>query len=214
MHLKRVSTEALAAPLNQRIELLKAVAPTFASVVNKMTTSAGKVRMLIGKTGCSVTPEHVMNVDIEISHAYEAFTSALISNGFDGVVGLMSDMEQKNATEYALHLEAVAANGFTDAFTTVEDLSAHDCLSEYNMLPKDANTATALLFSATIALLHSFSKLMIAIGLGGNFFTQIVSQDLALALSSSLGPQCTDAKFVEVALSDTLTALNNVFRLY
>ena len=155
-----------------------------------------------------------MNVDIEISHIYEAFVSALFSNAFDSVIALINDMEQKNATEYVLHLETVEASGLTDALSIIEDLSSDDCLTQFTMLPKEANIATSQMFSATTLMLHSIASLMIAVQLGNKIVKDLSSSDLAAALAHSLGPSCSGAKFVEVALSEALTAITNVLRLY
>ena len=82
------------------------------------------------------------------------------------------------------------------------------------MLPKESNTLTAQLISATIGMLSAVCKLMITIQLGGKIISTLTSSELGLALGSSLESECPDAKFVEVAFSDALSAIDHVSRVY
>ena len=59
-------------------------------------------------------------------------------------------------------------------------------------------------------MLSVVAKFMVAVRMGSKCVTSVSSADLSLALGESLGPEVADSKFVEVALSDALTALNNV----
>ena len=201
-------------PLKLRIESLKPLLGSIGAKLTNVITRAANVKKHIGKSGCIITSDNIMNLDICISNLYTALSHIVCAGGIDTVVQFFGDMRNKTFTEFALHLDAIMASGLVAALDEVENITNLDCLSTYSMLPKASTQATTLAVSLVLTMMSAISKLMVGVQMGGRSLATIRPEELAHALHDGLQKESVDAKFVEVHLADALGAVSNVFRLY
>ena len=203
--------EALKQPLKLRIERFKPELGSVGAKLTKAITLAANVKKHIGRSGCTISSDDIMNLDICVSKVYAALSSIVCAGGVDLVVQLFGDSRSKSCTEFALHLDAIVGSGLSDALDEVENVSNLDILSTYTMLTKESTQATTSAISLVLSMMSAISRLMCGVQLGAKSLDTIRPDELAMALHDGLAKESVDAKFVEVHLADALGAITNVF---
>lgn len=199
--------KALEQPVKLRIESLKAHRGKYGALLTKVVHVQNKVRGHIDKSGCDVTSQDIMRQELRISELFTDYRDGVISGVVDAVKDLVLDFDAKNATEFQVKLAATCGTGVSEALEDLEELALLDVLESYTLLPKESIVSAVRANTLVLNMMSNVAKLASAVQLGGCIATKIACEELMRALAHCLGPEYADAKFVEVALSDSLAAM-------
>ena len=112
-----------------RIEKLKYVFTKVGPALSKVLAAAANVKKHIGKTGCDISSDDIMNLDICVSKVYNNLVSTFLSGGVSSMADLFEDPRSKNVMELALHIDAILGSGLSDALDEIDNTCSLEPLS-------------------------------------------------------------------------------------